>query len=265
MFPLGPDCHPMGLALNFGLDARGVEIALERGVRYLFWSRFRTAKVTPTVKAALAGRRESVVVATGPTFGFFRAGIRRGAENALRTLGTDYLDVYQLYWLGRTSAMTGGVLDELLQLKHEGKVRAIGVSIHDRPRAGRLAADSDLDLMIRYNAAHPGAEREIFPNLRPRAPSDAEPSSDRARRRAIVAYTATNWRKLLKAPSGWDGPPMTAAECYRFCLSSPDVDVVLSGPRTEAELLENLAAFEAGPLSSDDLERCRRFGAAVHG
>jgi aryl-alcohol dehydrogenase-like predicted oxidoreductase len=58
---------------------------------------------------------------------------------------------------------------------------------------------------------------------------------------------------------------MTAAECYRFCLSSPDVDVVLSGPRTEAELLENLAAFEAGPLSAEDLERCRRFGAAVHG
>jgi aryl-alcohol dehydrogenase-like predicted oxidoreductase len=256
----------MGLALNFGINARGLEIALERGVRYLFWSRFRTAKVTPTVKAALARRREDVVIATGPTFGFFRGGIRRGAENALRTLGTDYLDVYQLYWLGRTSAMTDGVLEELLRLKQEGKVRAIGVSIHDRPRAGRLAADSDLDLlMIRYNAAHPGAEREIFPSLRPRSPADAEPSADRGRRRAIVAYTATNWRRLLKAPSGWDGPPMTAAECYRFCLSSPDVDVVLSGPRTEAELLENLAAFEAGPLPAEDLERCRRFGRAVHG
>jgi len=39
----------------------------------------------------------------------------------------------------------------------EGKVRALGVSIHDRPRAGALAEESILDLlMIRYNAAHPG-------------------------------------------------------------------------------------------------------------
>ena len=38
---------------------------------------------------------------------------------------------------------------------HEA-VRALAVSIHDRPRAGRLASDSPLDvLMIRYNAAHP--------------------------------------------------------------------------------------------------------------
>jgi len=35
-----------------------------------------------------------------------------------------------------------------------GKVRWLCVSIHDRPRAGRLAAGSILDtLMIRYNAA----------------------------------------------------------------------------------------------------------------
>ena len=40
--------------------------------------------------------------------------------------------------------------------------------------------------MIRYNAAHPGAEQDVFPHLAARQP-------------AVVAYTATSWRKLLPA------------------------------------------------------------------
>ncbi len=105
-------------------------------------------------------------------------------------------------------------------LRDEGKVRWLCASTHDRPRAGRLAADSILDvLMIRYNAAHPGAEQEIFPHLA-------------ARRPAVVSYTATAWRKLLAAPKGWTGRVPSAGDCYRFCLSSPHVDVALTGPRT---------------------------------
>lgn len=247
------EVHRLGLAMNYGIDARGFEAALERGLNYVFWTRTRTAKLLPSLKAALHKDREKMVVATGPTFGWFRGGVRRGCENALRTLGTDYLDVYQLYWLGVTSSFSPGVVDELVKLRDEGKVRALGVSIHDRPRAGRLAEDSPLDLfMIRYNAAHPGAEREIFPHLAKRKP-------------AVVAYTATSWRKLLKAPSGWGDRPMTAGECYRFCLSDPNVDVVLTGPKSLAELEENVAAVEAGPLAPDELSWVRRFGQAVHG
>ena len=179
--------------------------------------------------------------------------VRRGAERALKVLGTDYLDLYQLYWLGKTSAWTEGTVEELLKLREEGKVRALGVSIHDRPRAGRLAEDSPLDLlMVRYNAAHPGAERDIFPHLAKRKPM-------------LVAYTATSWRRLLKRPGGWDGPVPTAGDCYRFCLSNPHVDVVLSGPGSTAQLEENLAALERGPLSPEEQEWMRRFGKAVHG
>jgi hypothetical protein len=106
--------------------------------------------------------------------------------------------------------------------------------------------------MIRYNAAHPGAERDVFPRLARRRP-------------AVVAYTATSWRKLLKAPRGWTGPVMTAGDCYRFCLSSPHVDVVLTGPRDVRELRENLAALEQGPLSAEEARWMRDFGARVHG
>jgi aryl-alcohol dehydrogenase-like predicted oxidoreductase len=151
------------------------------------------------------------------------------------------------------SAFTGSVREEMRRLREEGKVRALGVSIHDRPRAGHLAEESILDLlMIRYNAAHPGAEVEIFPHLARRRP-------------AVVAYTATAWRKLLRAPGGWKGTVPTAGDCYRFCLASPYVDVVLTGPRTVAELRENLAAVDRGPLSPAEMEEMRVFGRAVHG
>jgi aryl-alcohol dehydrogenase-like predicted oxidoreductase len=241
----------LGLSGSFGLDEAASREALER-VQYVFWSPHMKG-LTPALRDALRRDRERYVVSAGPLVGWFPGAVRRAAERALRTLGTDHLDVLQLYWLSKMSALTGAVQEELLRLKEEGKARAVGVSIHDRPRAGRLAEDSILDLlMIRYNAAHPGAERDVFPHLARRRP-------------AVVAYTATAWRKLLKPPRRWTGPAMTAGDCYRFVLASPHVDVVLSGPRSAAELRENLAAVDRGPLAEADLARMRAFGAAVHG
>jgi aryl-alcohol dehydrogenase-like predicted oxidoreductase len=249
---LGKRVHRLGLAASFGIDEAGVTEALERGMNYVFWP--RGAKVlTAPLRAAVKKDRERLVIASGPTIGFFAGSLRKRCEHVLRTLGTDYLDILQLYWLGIGSALTGSVVDELARLKQEGKVRALGISIHDRPRAGRLAEDSILDLsMIRYNAAHPGAEQDIFPHLARRHP-------------ALVAYTATSWRKLLKKPRGWEGRVATAGDCYRFCLSSPHVDVTLCGPASVGELRENLAALEKGPLAAEEMAWMRDFGRAVHG
>ena len=241
----------LGLSGSFDLDEAGCSEALEK-VQYVFWTP-RMKGLTPALRAALARDRERYAVCSGPMVGYFKSGVRKAAEAALRTLGTDYLDVFQLFWLGKMSAFTGAVQDELVKLRDEGKVRAVGVSIHDRPRAARLATESILDLlMLRYNAAHPGAERDVFPHLAARKP-------------VIVAYTATSWRKLLRAPRGWTGPVPTAGDCYRFCLTSPHVDVVLTGPRTVLELRANLAALEKGPLSPSEDDWLRTFGRAVHG
>jgi aryl-alcohol dehydrogenase-like predicted oxidoreductase len=248
----GKQVHRLGLATKFGIEETGIREALDRGLRYIFWSPF-SGRLTRVLRTLTPRERDGLVIATGPTLGFTRGSLRRRAERVLKLLKLDSIDVFQLYWLGRTSAWTHGVVEELVKLKEEGKVRVLGVSIHDRKRAGQLAIDSPLDLfMIRYNAAHPGAERDIFPHLSVRKP-------------AVVAYTATDWRKLLKKPSGFEGPPATAGDCYRFCLSSPHVDVVLTGPRNIEELRENLAAVEKGPLSADEMQWMRALGTAVHG
>lgn len=248
---LGRKLFRLGLSGSFHLEETGCREALER-IQYVFWSPFMKG-LTPALRDALSRDRQRYTVSTGPMLCYFPDAARRAVERTLRTLDIDYLDVLQLYWLGKMSAFSGAVQGELARLRDEGKVLAVGASIHNRKRAGKLAVHSILDLlMIRYNAAHPGAEQDIFPHLARRRP-------------VVVAYTATAWRRLLRAPRGWTGRVATAGDCYRFCLSSPHVDVVLTGPRNVEELRENLAAIEKGPLSEEEMGFLREFGRAVHG
>lgn len=59
--------------------------------------------------------------------------------------------------------------------------------------------------------------------------------------------------------------PATAADCYRFVLSNPAVDVCISGAKTVDEMRENLSVFESGPMTEVELERMRRIGDYVYG
>jgi aryl-alcohol dehydrogenase-like predicted oxidoreductase len=145
-------------------------------------------------------------------------------------------------------------LEELQRFREEGKVLSTGVSIHARKLAGSLAGRGAIQaLMMRYNAAHRGAEQDIFPHLAAHNP-------------AVISYTATRWTYLLRRPRGWpkDGRIPTPALCYRFVLSNPNVHVCLTAPRSARELDENLAALRDGPLSETDLQFMRDFGDAVH-
>jgi len=151
--------------------------------------------------------------------------------------------------------LTPQVRDEIDELRADPRVRAIGMSCHDRPFAGRMAAEGVMDtLMIRYNAAHRGAERDIFPQLA-------------AHRPGVVSYTATRWSYLVRRPGGWpkEGRIPTAGECYRFVLSNPHVDVCMTAPSNLRQLEENLAALRQGPLPEDDMRFMHEFGDYVHG
>jgi len=58
---------------------------------------------------------------------------------------------------------------------------------------------------------------------------------------------------------------ITAVDCYRFVLSHPAVDVCMTGAKTLEQMRENLAVFDSGPMSEDELARMRRIGDHVHG
>ncbi len=251
---------PMGIAGNYGLNSDDIRHAAERGANYwLYGARF--GKVTEGIREVLKTDREAHVVAHLASLTTFGWQVRKQVEGVLKKLGTDYLDVFQLGWLGTASRLTPAISDAVQQMKDEGKVRAFGISIHDRQRAGRLALDSPLDLfMIRYNAKHPGAEQDIFPHLDARNP-------------ALISYTALAWGQLIKPLKGLDMPPfpgmdsplpaLSPALAYRFVLSDPHVHLVLTGPANRAQLDANLDSLEAGPLSDEEMAWVREYGRKV--
>ncbi len=257
---VGKTVFRMGVAGSYGIDSNDIRWAAEHGANYWVWGR-GFSKVTEGIRDVIRhDRAKHVVGMLG--WGFFGWQVRLSVENALRKLGTDYLDVFKLGWLGKTSIYSKGIIDTLLKLKHEGKILTIGTSIHDRKRAGRLVLDSEIDLfMVRYNAKHPGAEQEIFPHLSRRNP-------------AVVSYTALAWGQLIKSlkgivmppwPSGesFNGPPLSPELCYRFVLTNPKVHVVLTGPNNRKQLSQNFDAIKQGPLEPDEMNWIRQYGQLV--
>ena len=176
-------------------------------------------------------------------------------ERGLRALRLDYTDVLLLgLW---NKPVPERILDASRKLRERGLVRFLGVSTHKRSLVPGFAAPGAFDVVhFRYNAAHPGAESDIFPRL-------PDATGGRA---GLVSFTATNWGQLLKpgkVPRGERVP--TAADCYRFALTRPEVDVCLTGPANAAQMDEALRTLDLGPMNEDELAWMRRVGAAVRG
>ena len=245
----------LGFGASYPAPAHSLERAFkERGVNFFLWGTGRRAPMRDALRNIIKTQRDQVVIAlqTYDKGGMF---MQHFHEKGLRRLGTDHVDLLLLSWM--RGLPRGRMLETALKLKEEGKVRFLGISTHDRPLAGHIAADpeSPIDaVMVRYNAAHTGAERDFFPRL----PAGTAPG--------VIAFTATRWGQLVnpkKMPPG--ERPLTAADCYRFVLSSGKVDVCLTGPRTEEELEGGMTALDLGPLSAEEMDRIRRIGKFVYG
>lgn len=81
------------------------------------------------------------------------AAVRIGVEDSLRRLQTDYIDLIQTHWQDPNTAI-GETMAELLRLKKEGKVRAIGCSnatpeqLAEYRAAGQLDSDQEKYSML---------------------------------------------------------------------------------------------------------------------
>jgi aryl-alcohol dehydrogenase-like predicted oxidoreductase len=253
----GTPASCLGLAAGPKQDPRCVRRAFAGGINYCF---FDGPGNTPFIEelAALARRkREHMIVATGS--GSRRlAGLRAARRKLTALLGVGLIDVFFIEYVNPgddPGVMLGknGVLDELWRWKDSGWVRFVGATAHDRPLARRLVADPRVDvLMHRFNMAHRKAAHEVFP-----AAAKA--------RTPIVAFTATRWGTLLEPHADWPGRPPTASDCYRYCLAQPSVQVVLTAPRSLAELEQNLDVLKLPPMSKQERGQWQRFGDLVYG
>jgi aryl-alcohol dehydrogenase-like predicted oxidoreductase len=137
---VGVGCNAFGTRIDADQVRAVVDAAIDRGVTF-----FDTADVyglgasEELLGAALAGRRDEVVVAT--KFGMDMQGrngddggrrgsaayVRTAVEASLRRLGTDHIDLYQLHTPDRATPLEE-TLEALDALVRAGTVRAVGCS-----------------------------------------------------------------------------------------------------------------------------------------
>jgi aryl-alcohol dehydrogenase-like predicted oxidoreductase len=250
----GSSVHRMGLSASYWPGKAAIHRAIDCGINYFFGFGL-DLQMMSVMRDVLQRDRKRFVVATGAyNYIWAHQDLRRTLEKRLRQLRTDYIDVFLFLGVMKEPEFPAPLREELCRLRDEGKIRAVGLSTHNRQFAGRLAADGEVDvLMIRYNAAHRGAEEDIFPHLK-------------AHDTGLVSYTATRWTYLLRRPRGWprDGRVPDAGLCYRFVLSNPNVNVCMTAPSNMKQLEEDLRAAEQGPLSDEDMQFMRQFGDTVH-
>jgi aryl-alcohol dehydrogenase-like predicted oxidoreductase len=173
---VGIGCNNFGWRLDEAATAGVVGASLEAGINFFDTAdSYGNTKSEEYLGRALGGRRDEVVVATkfGSRIDEGRQGarpeyVRQAAEDSLRRLGTDRIDLYQLHKPDPEVpiAETLGALDDLVRA---GKVREIGCSNFS---AGQLREAEDaasggsarfVSVQNEYSIMHREPEYEVIP------------------------------------------------------------------------------------------------------
>jgi L-galactose dehydrogenase len=188
------------------------------------------------------------------------SGMRRRVEQTLRALRTDHVDVLHLHAVSprQYPKAVAGVASELLKMKEEGKLRAIGVTegflgdpSHNMLR--EALEDPFFDTaMVGFNICNQAAAETVLPQ---------------ANRAGVGTIGMFAMRGLLTSPAAEDlgrlarqaGASDLSGLAYRFCRHQPGMDIVLTGTGDPAHLRENIASVLAPPLPGPVLESLRAF------
>lgn len=253
----GQRVRPLGLAGYPDQEPGFVAEAFAAGVNLFFFYGLSHDGLIEGVSGLAREHRREIVVATG-SGARTREGLRRAWNQLSRAVGLEEIDLFFAEYVHPSEGQEAifgdaGALDVISDWKRRGRIRHVGASAHDRTLAARLARDPRVDvLMHRFNMAHRGALETVFPAVR----EGGVP---------LMAFTSTRWGSLLEGHPRWDGDAPTAIDCYRYCLSYPEVEFVLTAPRTIRELRQNLAVLASGPLGDAERRRWERYGDLVYG
>jgi len=197
----------------------GYRRALDCGVNYMDTARaYRDGEDEKVIGQAIQGRRHELIIAT-KTQERSADGARRDLETSLRSLGTDYIDIYQIHHLNtqpeRDQALgPGGAIETVQKAQEEGLVRFIGVTGHDWVQIQQAVATGLFDTVLCwYNCAMKEPEDTVFPEAR-------------NHNTGVVIMNASRNDKLF------DGPNAPAPEqFYRYVLSHDAVNLTIMGLR----------------------------------
>jgi aryl-alcohol dehydrogenase-like predicted oxidoreductase len=170
---------------NESESIRAINIAIDMGINLIDTApAYGKGLSEEIVGKAIKGKRDKLIIATkcgiiwhldkGEFFFNFESGekvyrflgpksIRYEIEQSLSRLGTDYIDLYQTHWQDKTTPIED-TMETLMDLKKEGKIRAIGASnanieeLEQYNQVGQLDVDQE-----KYNLIDNEVEQEILP------------------------------------------------------------------------------------------------------
>ncbi|MFF1822356.1 aldo/keto reductase [Kribbella sp. NPDC058245] len=258
------------LGINFFDTAQGYGFGVsERLLAEALRERTRRDEVVIATKGGLRPDGDRVVRDNS------RRWLREGVESSLRSLGTDYIDLYQVHWpdLHTPPQETAAALEELVA---EGKIRHVGVSNYD---VGQLQALSHFGRVETLQPPYHLFRRDIesavlrYTSARDLGVLVYGPLAHgllSGRMSASTTFGPDDWRS--KSPDftgdtfGWN---LTVVERLKdlarardvtlpqlavaWTLANPAVQVTIVGARRPAQLDETAAAAEL-ELSETDLQ-----------
>jgi len=191
--------------------------------------------------------------------------VRRGVENSLRLLKTDYLDLVQFHRsLTKEEFERDGALQEALKLKEEGKVRFIGVS----GTLPNLVEQIEMGVFDAFQIPYSALQRE-HEDVIQRA---ADAGAGTIIRGGVARGAPVDWSRVYyMVPSEtmkdrWEEAKldelldgMSRMEfMLRFTLSHPGLSTTIVGTKNPEHLRQNVSFAAKGPLPAAVVAEAKR-------
>jgi len=242
-------------------------------------------------KAIAAVPREKIIISTKKAFPLAdrkhpAKEVRKGLEQSLRKLRTDYVDIYHVHGveLGDYPYASTEVLPHLVKLRAEGKIRFIGITeaFVEDPNHRMLEQalkDGYWDvIMVGFNLLNQSARSRVFSKtmednvgtLVMFAVRRALSQPKRLRevlaelvQTGLVARDACNPEEPLDFLIG-EGKASTIVDAaYRYCRYEPGAHIVLSGTGSLEHLKANIESLTKPPLPPPATTRLKEIFAKV--
>ncbi len=227
--------------------------------------------------------REEIVVATKAGWDFYHGGSRKNfeadylrfaCEQSLKRLQLETIDLYQLHNPHVELIKNKILLDPLEELRQEGKIRFIGVSIHTEADAFAAMADARVDALqlivnlldqkmigrvlkeaqskrIGVIAREPLACGLLTGKYHPEHVFDREDH----RRRWTRDHFASELKRVNSVQKWIPGDLSLTRAALEFVLAQPEVSTVIPGAKTRAQVFENLLASEDPKLTVEIIKK----------
>lgn len=298
---IGLGCNNFGRNLDLEQSRAVVQQALDVGITYFDTARtYGEGNSEAFLAGGLGRHREEVVIATKfgriprlpDIAGAGRDDVRRTVEESLTALGTDYIDLYQLHLNDLPISQAEDLLSTLEDLVDAGTLRWYGWSTDFPDRAAAWGRDGRHCTAIQHNLSvlHDAAEvlevcrthRLASLNRGPLAMGmlTGKFSASSTLGTDDVRGVAPEWliyfRDGRPAPEWLErvaavrdvltgGGRTLAQGALAWIWARSDLTIPIPGCRTVAQIEENAAAIEHGPLSPDELAEVERLLVELRG